>query len=285
MSNAPLKLASEFTAARQSDWLALVEKTLAGKDYGRVMQKQSYDGIAIDALYTKDSARVEPQVGITHAGWDICQPYWGADASEANDAFLRDLERGATMISLRVASGGVAGLPIASLQTVLDGIHLNMCAVQLIADEEFDAAGRAYLDLLEARGVASHEARGSLGADPISKLAITGRLLTPLADAIDSAVKLAATTAFRYPKISTFNVAGHNYHSAGASEAIELAACLSIGVQYLRAMEAAGMDLAIAASQIEFTLAADADIYMTVAKFRALRRLWAKVLQDRKSVV
>ena len=279
MSNAPLKLASEFPAARQSDWLDLVGKTLAGKDYSRVMQKQSYDGIAIDALYTKDSARIEPQVGITHAGWDICQPYWGADAEEANDAFLRDLERGATMISLRIASGGVAGLPIASLGTVLDGIHLNMCAVQLIADEEFDAAGRAYLDLLEARGVASHEARGSLGADPISKLAVTGRLLTPLEEAIDCAVKLAATTAFRYPKISTFNVAGHNYHSAGASEAVELAACLSIGVQYLRAMEDAGMDLAIAASQIEFTLAADADIYMTVAKFRALRRLWAKVLQ------
>lgn len=279
MNNAPLKLASEFPAACHSDWLKLVEKTLAGKDYDRVMQKQSYDGIAINALYTKDNARIEPQAGIADAGWDICQPYWGANAGEANDAFLRDLERGATSIALRVAGGGVAGLPIASFDAVFDGIHLNMCGVQLMADEEFEAAGKAYLNLLDIRAVSADEARGSLGADPISKLAITGRLLTPLSESIKSAAELAADTSLRYPHISTFNVSGHNYHSAGASEAQELSTCLSIAVHYLRAMEASGMDLAPAASQIEFTLAADTDIYMTVAKFRALRRLWAKVLQ------
>lgn len=279
MSNAPLKLASEFPAVRHQDWTALVDKALAGKDFDHVMQKQSYDGIAIDALYTKDSARVETQIGISEAGWDICQPYWGADVKEANVAFLRDLEHGATTIALRMAAGGFSGLPINSFDRVFDGVHLNMCAVQLIADEEFDAAGRAYLDLLRERGVAGDEARGTLGADPISTLAATGRLLTPLDNAVASAAILAGETAKRYSHISTFNVAGHTYHSAGASEAVELAACLSIGVHYLRAMEDAGMDMQSAARQIEFTMAADSDIYLTTTKFRALRRLWAKVLQ------
>ncbi len=279
MKNAPLKLASDFPAARHIDWLGLVEKTLGGKEFAHIMQKQTDDNITIEALYTRDNARIEHQVGITHAGWDICQPYWGADVKEANDAFLRDLERGASMIALKVAGGGVAGLPINSLEAVLDGIHLNMCAVQLVSDEEFDAAGRAYLDLLDKRAVPANEARGSLGADPISKLAITGRLLTSLPQSIEIAAKLATNTALRYANITAFNISGHAYHAAGASEAVELAACLSIAVHYLRAMETAGMDLNMAASQIEFTLAADADIYMTVAKFRSFRRLWAKVLQ------
>ena len=279
MSNAPLKLASEFPAVRRQDWIALVDKALAGKDFDSVMQKQSYDGIPIDALYTKDNARVEAQIGISEAGWDICQPYWGADVGEANVAFLRDLEHGATTIAFRMAAGGFSGLPINGFERVLDGVHLNMCAVQLIADEEFDAVGRAYLDLLRARGVAANEARGTLGADPISTLAATGRLLTSLDSAVEAAANLACETAKQYPHISTFNVAGHTYHSAGASEAIELAACLSIGVRYLRAMEEAGIDIQSAANQIEFTMAADADIYLTTTKFRALRRLWAKVLQ------
>ncbi len=278
MSNAPLKLASEFPAVHHQDWTALVDKALAGKDFDSVMQKQSYDGIAIDALYTKDNARVESQIGINQAGWDICQPYWGADVGEANIAFLRDLEHGATTISLRMAAGGFSGLPINGYERVLDGVHLNMCAVQLIADEEFDAAGRAYLDHLSDRGVAGDEAQGTLGADPISTLAATGRLLTSLDNAVEAAAILASETAKRYSNISTFNVAGHTYHSAGASEAVELAACLSIGVRYLRAMEKAGMDIQSAALQIEFTMAADADIYLTIAKFRSLRRLWAKVL-------
>lgn len=279
MSNAPLKLASEFPAVRHQDWTALVDKALAGKDFDGVMQKQSFDGIAIDALYTKDNARVEPQIGIAEAGWGICQPYWGSDVSEANVALLRDLEHGATTIALRMAAGGFSGLPINGFARVLDGVHLNMCTVQLIADEEFDTVGRAYLDLLSGRGVVDTEVRGTLGADPISTLAATGRLLTSLDSAVVSAALLAGETAKRYSHISTFNVAGHTYHSAGASEAVELAACLSIGVHYLRAMEEAGMDMQSAARQIEFTMAADADIYLTTTKFRALRRLWAKVLQ------
>lgn len=278
MSNAPLILASQFPPSPHDDWVALVEKSLRGKDFDRVMKKQSYDDITINALYSADESSIEPQQGINQAGWDICQPYWGADVSEANAAFLSDLERGATSIALRLAAGGFTGLPIEGFDAVLGGIHLNMCAVQLIADEEFEAAGRTYLDLLKNRDIPASEARGSLGADPIGTLAITGRLLTSLDDSIAAAATLAAETASRYPNITTFNVAGLNYHSAGASEAQELAACLSIGVHYLRAMEAIGMDVQLAASQIEFTLAADADIIMTVAKFRAFRRLWAQVL-------
>ncbi|MCJ9430414.1 methylmalonyl-CoA mutase family protein [Kordiimonas marina] len=279
MSESKLKLAAEFAPASDEKWRALVEKTLAGKDFDRAMRARSYDGIPIEALYTPENARIEPQSSVRDDGWDMMTAHWEADPEAANKAVLTALERGATSFALRMEAGACPGIRAEDLGAALDGVYLNMARTALLPGEAFSASAKAFMALAKAAGHKPGEVAASLGADPIGTLAQTGRLLTTAEAATTEAAEIAAGVAGAgYSRVQTFTASGTMYHTAGATEAQELGLMLATGVAYLRAMDAAGLDVDTAAKQIQLTLAADADIYFTTAKFRAARRLWGRVL-------
>ena len=85
--------------------------------------------------------------------------------------------------------------------------------------------------------------------------------------------------AGEYPKLRTIVVDALSFHDAGGSDAQELGLSIAAGVAYLRALTDAGLDVARAAAQLEFRYAATADQFLTIAKFRAARRLWARVTE------
>ncbi len=123
------------------------------------------------------------------------------------------------------------------------------------------------------------EARGNLGADPLGRLARRGALEMPLDDALAEVVALAARMATAYPGVQTVVADGTVAHDAGASDAEELAFVLTAGVAYLRALTAGGLSLDQALGQVELRVAATADQFSTIAKVRALRRVWARVAE------
>ncbi len=277
MSEDQLDLASEFPAVDESAWRAAVEKALGGRSFDKVMRSQSYDGISVDALYTKDNARIEPQPGARDGAWQIMAPHWNPDAKATNAAILDDLERGATGITVRLAAGDFPGIGVADLPAALEGVYLNMARLELLPGEEFSSATDVAFRLFEAARVDPADVHASLGVDPLGTLASTGRLLTSAPDAITSGAGTAKQVSASYNNVTTFLADGSLYHSAGATEAQELGITLATGLAYVRAMEAGGMLLEDAFSQIRFTLAADAELFLTVAKFRAFRRLWARI--------
>ncbi|CAM5695245.1 methylmalonyl-CoA mutase OS=Streptomyces alboniger OX=132473 GN=CP975_01910 PE=3 SV=1 [Streptomyces alboniger] len=186
-------------------------------------------------------------------------------------AVLGDLENGVTSLWLIVGAGG---LPLGSLGQVLDGVHLDLAPVILDAGGDLDSAARELLGLYEERGVAKHAARGNLGADPLAHEARTG-------DASDfaPAAALARLCADEYPGLRALTVDALPYHEAGGSAAQELGASLATGVAYLRELTEAGLSVEQACAQLEFRYAATADQFLTVAKLRAARRLWARVAE------
>jgi methylmalonyl-CoA mutase len=124
-------------------------------------------------------------------------------------------------------------------------------------------------------GVADDAALGGFGADPIGTLAATGELPQGADRALADLAGLAVMAAGRYPGVRAVTVDVTPYAEAGASEGIELAAMLSTGAAYLRAMANAGLDADAAGSQLELVLGADPDVFTTVAKLRAARRVWS----------
>jgi len=279
MSDPELSLASEFPQASSGAWRALVEKALGGRDFDKLMQSHTYDGIALDALYTKDNAHIGPKPAVREGEWGITVPHWNPDVLATNKAILEDLQRGATGVALRLQAGAFPGLASEHLEAVLDGVYLDMAGFTLIPGEEIEASPTAMLALLERRSYDPATIRGTLGIDPMSTLAQTGRLQQSAAEACAIGAKFAGDVSSRYDNVATFMADGGLYHMAGATEAQELALMLATAVHYLRAMDEAGLDLDKAAKQIHFSLAADADIYLTTAKFRAARLLWRQVLQ------
>ncbi|MCB0829185.1 MAG: hypothetical protein KDB62_10300, partial [Solirubrobacterales bacterium] len=129
-------------------------------------------------------------------------------------------------------------------------------------------------------GVAPDRALGSFRADPLGTLAREGGLPVAPEQALAEAAGMALEAARAMPGVRALGVGTGIYVEAGASTAWELAIAIATGVEHLRAALAAGLEPAAAAAQIEFTLAAGTDQFLEMAKFRAVRRLWARVLEQ-----
>ena len=283
-----LSLAAEFPDATHEQWQRLVEGVLrkSGKEVSGAAAEDALstsleDGLRARPLYTADDSAPEPGLpgfapfvrggraeGNTLGGWDVRQRHTTAD----NSAVLGDLENGVTSLWLAV---GDQGIPLASLCQVLDGVYLDLAPVVLDAGREVESAAGELLRLYEERGVARTAARGNLGADPLGFAARTGD------EAFDFApvAALARRCAEEYPGLRALTVDALPYHEAGGSAAQELGASLATGVAYLRELTEAGLSVEQAVGQLEFRYAATADQFLTIAKLRAARRLWARVAE------
>ncbi|WP_262691543.1 methylmalonyl-CoA mutase family protein [Kordiimonas aestuarii] len=272
MADKSLKLASDFEDASDDAWRALVDKTLGGKPFDKVMKSQSYDGIEIKALYTKDNARIEPQASVRPGHWSITSPHWNPDATTMNAEILEDLERGVEALAIRIEAGYAPGLKVSDLNHALEGIYLNMARFYLMPGEEYEAAASEMLGVLkDCPPEQGGDFYGNLGCDPLGTLACTGRLKEKAEEALEKAADIALKRKpAAWHNVRTFRADATVYHNAGATEAQELACMLATVTEYMRATGGQG-------AEIEPALAADADIFMGLAKFRAAGRLLTQV--------
>ncbi|MEU7166040.1 methylmalonyl-CoA mutase small subunit [Streptomyces morookaense] len=288
-------LAAEFPDATRDQWQRLVEGVLskAGTDAAGAAAEDALatalqDGLATRPLYTAENGAAAvghpgfpPFVrggrpGATAvSGWDVRQQHRDPDPRKANEAVLADLENGATSLWLTV---GPAGLPVSGLATALEGVYLDLAAVVLDAGAETGPAAEALLQLCDERSVPRTALTGNLGADPLGTLARTGQD-ADLAGQLTEAAALAARCTRELPGLRALTVDALPYHDAGGSAAEELGCSLATGVAYLRALTDAGLTVDEACGQLEFRYAATADQFLTIAKFRAARRLWARVAE------
>ncbi|MET7687541.1 methylmalonyl-CoA mutase subunit beta [Streptomyces sp. NPDC005483] len=282
-----LSLAAEFPDANLDQWHSLVAGVLrkSGKEVSGAAAEDALstaleDGLRTRPLYTAHDAAPDPGFpgfapfvrgaraeGNTTGGWDVRQRHAVAD----NTAVLTDLENGVTSLWLVAGEGGI---PVASLAGVLDGVYLDLAPVVLDAGSQVVPAAQELLRLYDERGIAREAARGNLGADPLGHEARTG-------EELDFApfVPLALRCAQEYPGLRALTVDALPYHEAGGSAAQELGASIATGVAYLRELTEAGLGVEQACAQLEFRYAATADQFLTIAKLRAARRLWARVAE------
>ena len=134
------------------------------------------------------------------------------------------------------------------------------------------------MEIWRAAGIGENERRGAFNYDPLGVLAKTGTLYYAARRSCEIAAKLAADCR-TMSHVTALIADGRPYHEAGAGEAQELAAMLATLVAYLRACEAAGLRPRMALGQIAVGLAADTDLFLTMAKLRAARRLVARVAE------
>jgi methylmalonyl-CoA mutase len=282
-----LPLAAEFPDATHEQWQRLVEGVLrkSGKEVSGAAAEDALsttleDGLRTRPLYTARDAAPDAGLpgfapfvrggrpeGNTAGGWDVRQRHAAPD----DGAVLADLENGVTSLWLVVGEGGI---PVSGLGRALDGVFLDLAPVVLDAGRDIEAAAAELLRLYEEKGVDPKAVRGNLGADPLGYEARTG---TPQDFAPVAA--LATRCAEEFPGLRVLTVDALPYHEAGGSAAQELGASLATGVAYLRELTEAGLSVEQACAQLEFRYAATADQFLTIAKLRAARRLWARVAE------
>lgn len=291
-----LALGAAFAPAERAAWQALVARALGDRDFDATLVTRTYEGLDLQPLYDRAGARVagaatRNDAGLTRgtAGWEIRQSVDHPDPAAANQALLHELASGATAVTLvmdpageHAAGPGAAGIFLpdrTALATVLDGVYLQAARVALAPGPLFAGAAALMLDHLETAGVDLATARVHFGADPLAALARHGHLAMTLPEALSAMAEIAEHSAASLPAARAVTVDTTVYHAAGADEVLDLAIALSTGVAYLRAMTDHGLSVAAALAEIEFSLAAGVDLFMTVAKLRAARRLWARVAE------
>ena len=276
---------AEFPTATREQWLKLVDGVLKGAPFDKRLIARTYDGLAIQPLYPRD-ADARPVAGrAAGAAWSVMQRVDHPDPAAANEQALHDLENGATGLTVVCkgslnANGYGLDSSLEALERALDGVYLDAGVVVdfNVAAETRDAA-KNFAALVKKRSIdpKTVELRGSL--NPLGHNAATGTAVRPwaeLAPYFADLVRELADDGFSGP----FAVAdGRVIHNAGGSESQELAFALASAVTYLRALEASGIALDAARRMIYFRLATDADQFLSIAKFRAVRKLWARVEQ------
>jgi methylmalonyl-CoA mutase len=275
-----LSSAADFPPASREDWLRLVRAALKDRPFERLVS-QTYDGIPIEPLYGR-AANAHP-VASRRGPWAIQARVDHPDPATANAEALHELQNGATGLTLVCAGSlnangyGIGG-SAETLKRVLDGVILDAgVSIDFNVSPETRDIVRHFAALVKSLSLdaAAVDMLGSI--NPLGGMAAAGgtnQHWDEMAKAFAGLVGGLAGQGFRGPFAAAD---GRIVHNAGGSEAQELAFVLASGVAYLRALEASGVALDAARGMIYFRLAADADQFMTIAKFRALRKLWARV--------
>jgi methylmalonyl-CoA mutase len=280
-----LPLAADFPPATRDDWRKLADGVLKGAPFEKLVGK-TYDGLRIEPIYERARNATAIPARAAASPWQIMQRVDHPDAAIANAQALHDLENGANGLTLVFAGANSArgyGLPPTkdALARALDGIYLDAgIGIELEIGLQSRDMGQHFAELLSARKIAPANVNVRFGLDPIGGSALRGG--SP--GSLESTAKVFGDKIARLSKLGfrgPFAPAdGRVIHHAGGSEAQELAFVLACGVAYLRALEAAGIALGDARRMIYARLAADADQFLTMAKFRALRLLWARIEQS-----
>ena len=273
--------AADFPAATEAAWRKLVDAALKGGSFER-LKSRTYDGLTIEPLYSsaREASRVAGRAG--GAAWTVMQRVDHPDPAAANVQAREDLEGGAIGLVL-VFAGSVSangfGLEANSnaLARVCEGIDPRGIVLDLNLSPPTRGMAREVATLIKNRGIVPGAVDLRFSINPIGGFAAAGRSARgwqELAASLAATIGALTNDGFRGP----FAVAdGRVIHNAGGSEAQELAFALASAVAYLRALEQSGLALQAAYDAIYFRLTADADQFLTTAKFRALRKLWARV--------
>jgi len=279
-----LRLAADFAPATYDDWRKLVDGVLKGAPFEKLVGK-TYDGLKIEPIYPR-ARDATPIAGRAEAmPWQIMQRIDHPDAAQANAQALHDLENGANGLTL-VFSGanGAYGFglePTAeAVEKALEGVFIDAgISIELQVGPQSRMAAIHMAEYVKRKGLHPAACTIRFGLDPIGACAVWGSspyTWPEIVPAVTGAIKGLAAMGFKGP----FAVAdGRVIHDAGGSEVQELAFVLATGVQYLRALESVGVSLEDAQGMIYARLSADADQFLTMAKFRALRLLWARIEQ------
>ncbi len=276
-------LAGSFPQASEDQWRKSVERALKVGAFERLIAK-TYDGAAIAPLYRRAEAPGPRALRGKAGRWAILARVDIADAEAANAQALEDLEGGADGLHLVFAGAqGAYGSALAddsdaALAHVFDKVRLDYGVPVMVEDSPRapNAAG-AIMRLLDKNHIEPSITRVSFGFDPLGAQLRHGFSPAPWSEGGKSfveKVKSAGKAGFTH---GTVAADARVVHAAGGTEAQELGFALAAGLAYLRALGDAGVDLDAARKMLLFRLAADADEFASVAKFRALRGLWARI--------
>ncbi len=283
MDAALLRIA-DFPQVDMEAWRALAEKALRGGSFEEELVRRSDDGIALGPLFGPAEPRLLPRAR-PNQDWAVVQRVDDPDVARARRQIETDLKSGATGLALVFEGAPNAfgyGLPAdeETLSTLLKDLPVNDIALRIDVHPASRKSMDWLVDNLRGRPIDPAKLDLSFGIDSAAVFGGTGRLRMSLeALAASLPQSIAHFFAMQVPGV-LLEADGRVYHNAGATEAQELGAMAAAAIAHLSLFEEARQPIAYAAPHIGFALAATQEQFLTIAKIRALRMIWARLLEE-----
>ena len=232
--------------------------------------------------------------------WTMRQYAGFGSAEETNGRFRTLLARGQTGLSVAfdlptqlgydsddpVAEGevgrtGVAVDSVEDMARLLEGIPLDEVSTSMTINAPAALLLLCYVLVAEERGIPARALRGTVQNDVLKEYVARGNYIFPPRPSMRLTTDLFAYCAERIPSWNTISISGYHIREAGSTAAQELAFTLANGIAYCEAAVAAGLSPDAFGTRLSFFFNAHNDVLQEVAKFRAARRLWARIMRDR----
>jgi methylmalonyl-CoA mutase len=231
--------------------------------------------------------------------WTVRQYAGFSTAEDSNAFYRRNLAAGQKGLSVafdlathrgydsdhaRVAGDvGMAGVAIDSIydmRTLFAGIPLDQMSVSMTMNGAVLPVLALYVVAAEEQGVAPEKLSGTIQNDILKEFMVRNTYIYPPAPSMRIISDIFGYTSQKMPKFNSISISGYHMQEAGATQDLELAYTLADGLEYVRAGTAAGLDIDRFAPRLSFFWAIGMNFFMEVAKMRAARLLWAKLMKD-----
>src|SRR5487761_1372217 len=305
---------ADFPRKTPADWAALAAKELGGKG-ADALTWQTPEGIAVKPLYTAaDLEAIEARGGLpgfapftrgvratmyANRPWTIRQ-YAGFSTAEDSNRFYREnLAAGQTGLSVAfdlathrgydsdhprvVGDVGLAGVAIDSVEDMkrlFDGIPLDRMSVSMTMNGAVLPVLAGYIVAAEEQGVPPDKLSGTIQNDILKEFMVRNTYIYPPGPSMRIVADIIEYTARHMPKFNSISISGYHMEEAGATSVQELAFTLADGLEYVRAALSRGLDIDEFAPRLSFFFGIGMNFFMEIAKLRAARLLWARLMQQ-----
>lgn len=306
-------LKKDFPELSFEDWKKQVEKEIKGESFEKKLITKTYEEINLQPLYTSDDIKNLPQInnfpgfqnylrGNSAAGfnghdWEIAQEYNQALPEDLNEALRSDLKRGLNSINIvldnptkvgidadqskagEVGKDGLSISGIKKMQVLFKDIDLTNQPINISCGFSALPITLLFTAYVNETRTSLMNIKGSITSDPFDYLLTNGEIPISLNHIFDE-MKLATELMIKSNSpIKTIGVSGLSFNNDGANAIQELAFTLASAVEYLNEMIERGLNADDVAKKIKFTFGIGSFFFMEIAKLRAARMLWSKILE------
>ena len=304
---------TDFPKKSLDDWQDLAAAELKGRALDDLVW-QTPEGIAVKPLYTAaDLAALEHRDSLpgfapylrgpratmyANRPWTIRQ-YAGFSTAEDSNAFYKEgLRNGQKGLSVAfdlathrgydsdhprvvgdVGKAGVAIDSVEDMKILFDEIPLDRMSVSMTMNGAVLPVLASYIVAAEEQGVSQDRLSGTIQNDILKEFMVRNTYIYPPAPSMRIVADIIAHTAGHMPKFNSISISGYHMQEAGATAVQELAFTLADGVEYVRAALGRGLDIDAFAPRLSFFFAIGMNFFMEIAKLRAARLLWAKLIR------
>lgn len=301
----------EFELPSWDEWVEACNALLKGQPFEKVMYTKNYEGITFDPIYTrKDTDGILPTDdypgmgdflrgatvnGYVHEPWGIAQGCDETLPSDNNELLKEEIDKGSTVYNIKLDSATLNGVDakdaehvgdtgvnittVEDMSVLLNGLKLDKYPLMIYAG----AGAKGMLALtaaaLKAAGKDLGKVKGVIGADPVGELVKSGKSAASLTALYDEMAETIKYTAAKAPEMRTVFVRSNVYTDGGADSVQEVAYTFATAVEYIREMQKRGLGLKEIAKSLYFEFNQGANFFMEIAKLRALRQVWATIME------